>query len=224
MSRNIIKLMLLFTVVVISIKGTAQENDAKEPKLAPIPLEVTLGEEGWTSQLIIDKNFENSDRFGIFSLTYLRANYDNDEYLRESLNLTFLKYDIVKGLSILSGAAYSSHWGFRPYAGGQYAYHTKTFMCALISGVYLTESHNYEAIAMVEYRPEINKMWSLYSRVQGLYNQNSELGKHDRSHAYGRLGVSYKAFSFGGAFNYDCYGPMKIKDHQWGIFVSTLLW
>ena len=223
MKKHSVRILIIAILTSITVRWSCAQEEAPVNHSAPIPLEVTFSDRGWTSQLIIDKNLATHSKFGFFSLSYLRANYDNDDYLRESLNLSFLKYNIVKGLSILSGAAYSSHWGFRPYAGGQYTYLTKTFMCAVISGIYLTESHNYEAIAMVEYHPEINEKWSLYTRAQGLYNQNTEIGKHDRSQAYGRLGVSYKTFSFGGAFNYDCYGPMKLKDHQWGIFVSTIL-
>jgi len=214
-------LLIVFTASVFNWIH-AQEETQVHPS-APIPLEVMFSEKSWNAQLIIDKKFTDESRFGFFALSYLRANYDNDEYLRESLNLTLLKYNIYGGFSILSGSAYSSVWGFRPYVGGQYTYATRKFMCAIITGYYLTESHNYEAIGMIEYRPQINEKWSVYTRAQGLYNQNTETGKHDRSQAYGRLGLSYKTFSFGAAFNYDCYGPMKMEDHQWGVFISTIL-
>ncbi|MFC0877764.1 hypothetical protein ACE01N_14290 [Saccharicrinis sp. FJH2] len=216
--------VLLIIALFVSFPTSAQSKSEAAQTSAPIPLEVVLGTKSWTSQLIIDKKFSPESKLGFFSLSYIKANYDNDEYLRESLNLMLLKYELVKNVSVLSGAAYSSVWGFRPYAGGQYAYMSRTFMCAIISGLYLSESHNYEALAMAEYRPVIKDNWSLYTRAQALYNQNTETGKHDRSHAYGRLGLSYKTFSFGCALNYDWYGPMKMEDHQWGIFISTLLW
>lgn len=203
----------------------SQQEAPKAHKSAPIPLEIFLGEDGWTTQLVIDKKFAKSDKFGYFALSYLRANYDNDNYLRESVNLALLKYDVFKSVSVLSGALYNSHWGFRPYAGAQYAFHSKTFMGLLNSGFHLTETKNFETIAMAEYRPAISKDWSLYTRAQGMYSQNTLVDEHDRSYVYGRVGITYQAFSFGAALNYDWYGygPMKIEDHQWGVFFSTFL-
>lgn len=215
---------VIFILIALAITISVQAQDSLPPQHAtPIPFEIVFTGEGWTSQFILDKKFTGSKDLGIFALSYLRANYDNDEVLRESLNLLLLKYDLYKGFSLTSGAAYFSHWGFRPYVGGQYSFVSKNFMAAVITGYYLTESHNYEAIGMLEYRPALSDKWSLYTRVQGLYNQNTVVGKHDRSHTYVRLGLSYKSFSFGGAYNYDCYGPVKFKDQQWGIFISTLL-
>jgi len=222
--RVVIVFSLLFILnFFISGIAYAQQNEDNPHNSAPIPLEVVLGNKGWTSQLIIDKKFVDDSKLGFFALSFLKANYDNDEYLREYTNLAFLKYDLFKHVSILSGAAYNSQWGFRPYAGGQYTYITRNLMCAIISGFYLTESHNYEALGMAEYRPVIKDYWSLYIRGQALYNHNIETGKHDRSQIYGRLGLGYKDFSFGCAYNYDCYGPTMLKQNQFGLFLSTLL-
>ncbi len=209
--------------LLVSVTVAAQTPEAPSQPSAPIPLEVFFGGESWSSQLVLDKKFGPNSKFGYFGLTYINANYDNDEYLRESVNLSLLKYDVIKNVSILGGALYNSHWGFRPYAGAQYAYHTRTFMGMVTSGFHLTETKNFETIAMLEYRPVLKGAWSLYTRVQGMYSQITETGDHDRSHVYGRLGVSYKKFSFGAGYNYDCYAPVKMTNDKFGIFVSTLL-
>lgn len=222
MKKNFAIILLVTAAFFTTTRLSAQEV-GHAPQTAPIPLEVVFSGDGWTSQMIIDKKFAPNSKFGLFALSYLKANYDNDDYLRESINLAFLKYDIVKNVSLLSGALFNSHWGFRPYAGVQYGYHSKTFMGVVNSGFHLTETQNSESLAIVEYRPAIKGAWSLYTHIQGLYSYNTEIEKHDRSHFYTRLGVSYKTFSFGGAFNYDCYGPQKMKENQFGIFISTLL-
>lgn len=218
-------MLLLLMAVFASHPVHAQDAAAPAPHSAPIPFEVFLGNDGFTSQIIIDKKFNGSNKFGFFGLSFLKADYDNDAYLRESINMAMLKYDLVKNVSIVGGALYNSNWGFRPYAGGQYAYHSRTFMGVLSSGFHLTETHNFESLAIAEYHPQIKDAWSLYTHVQGLYSHLTETGKHDRSFLYSRLGVSYKAFSFGCALNYDWYGngPMKIENHQWGIFISTII-
>ncbi len=223
MRTSIVGSLLFAAAVFTSNWAYAQEDEVNVHKSAPIPLEVVLGNKGWNSQLIVDKKFADESKFGFFALSYLKADYDNDEHLRESINLALAKYDLVKHVSVVSGAAFNSQFGFRPYAGGQYTYINKNFMSAVITGFYLTESHNYEALAMAEYYPAIKGNWSLFTRAQGLYNQNTETGKHDRSHLYGRLGLSYKTFTFGCALNFDWYGPIKMEEHQWGIFVRTIL-
>lgn len=223
MRKPFIITVLICISVFATQKVVAQPNEEHAPGPSPIPLEVTFSEGSWTSQLIIDKKLAPASKFGLFALTYIKANYDNDEYLRESVNLAFLKYDILKGLSVMSGALYNSHWGFRPYAGAQYGFYRKTFMAIVNSGFHLTETQNFESLAIVQYRPHLKGDWSLYTHVQGLYSQNTEAAMHDRSHFYARAGVSYKTYSFGIANNYDCYGPMHITDNKVGIFLSVLL-
>jgi hypothetical protein len=210
----------------LSFSAFAQPPRHNAPsKPAPIPAELFLGTQGWAFQMVVDKKFKDSSRFGIFGLSYLKANYDNEAFLQESLNLALLKYDVYQGISILSGALYSSQWGFRPYAGAQYAYHNRVFMGMVNSGFHLTATGNFETIAMTEYRPTIQGAWSLYIRAQGMYSLNTSIGEHDRSYVYSRLGISYKTYSAGLAFNYDVYGfgAMQLKNHQWGVFISTLL-
>lgn len=219
------KTLILVFATICSLNLSAQQENTAPPKSAPIPVELFMSSKNYTLQLVIDKKFNGSNKLGFFGLSYLRANYDNDKYLEESINLATLKYELFKGISVMSGALINSHWGFRPYAGVQYAYHSKIFMGMVNSGFHLTETKNFETIAMLEYRPAIVGAWSLYTRAQGMYSLNTVAGEHDRSHLYGRIGVSYKAYTIGGALNYDkyLYGPMQIKDHQWGLFLSTLL-
>ena len=225
MKKYCVEMLLVIVAVFMSNLLYAQPDEANAHQSAPIPLEIFLGSDGWTSQLIIDKKFAPDSKFGFFGLSYLKADYDNDQFLRESINLAFLKYDLFKGINLLSGAAFNSNWGFRPYVGGQYGYHSRNFMGVVNSGFQLTETKNFESLAIAEYRPALKGAWSLYTHVQGLYSRNTEVGEHDRSFLYSRLGLSYKTFSFGCALNYDWYGygPMKIENHQFGIFVSTVL-
>ncbi len=223
MKQHIAIIATIIALLYIPSRAQAQPEGGPTPQIAPIPWELTFTGSTWTSQLIIDKKFTPDGNLGLFALTYIKANYDNDHFLQESANLAMLKYDVYKNFSVLSGALVNSNWGFRPYAGAQYAYHTRTFMGFINSGFHLTETKNFETIAMLEYRPPINETWSVYSRLQGMYSQNTVDGTHDRSHIYGRLGLSYKTFSLGAAYNYDCYGPIHLTDSQFGVFVSALI-
>ena len=224
MKINTVRKLLFLVAVSFTQITHAQPTEPRPHPTSPIPAEVAFGADGWSLQLIIDKKIAADSRFGFFALSYLRADYDNDQNKRESMNLALIKYDLIKHVSLLSGAIVNSQWGFRPYAGSQFSLFGKNFMGALITGTFLTETHNYEALAMAEYTPAIAGNWSLFTRVQGLYNQNSETGKHDRSHLYGRLGLSYNGFTFGGAVNFDWFGPEKIEERLFGVFVRTMLW
>lgn len=225
MRAKIVGILLLFIAAFISKEVEAQETEGNVPHSAPVPVEIFLGSKGWTSQVIVDKKLAPNSKFGFFGLSFLKADYDNAEFLRESINLAFLKYNLFKNVSVLSGVEFNSQWGFRPYVGGQYAYHSRYFTGVINSGFQLTETKNFESLAIAEYRPTIKGAWSLYTHVQGLYSQNTQIGEHDRSFLYSRLGVSYKTFSFGCALDNDWYGygPMKVKTHQFGIFISTIL-
>ncbi len=218
-------IITLLFVALFSNQLKAQEPNTPPHGSAPIPLEVFLGGETYTSQLVLDRKFGPNSKLGYFGLTYINANYDNKaEGFSESVNLSFLKYNLFKNISVLSGAMYNSHWGFRPYAGAQYMYHSRTVMGMVTSGFHLTETKNFEVIGMLEYRPVIKDDWSLYTRAQGMYSMiTSTKAVHDRSHIYMRLGVSYKNYSFGAAYNYDCYSPAKMTNECFGIFLGVLM-
>lgn len=223
MYTKLMKNIFAVCIILLSNSMYAQTSIDSAAAPVPIPVEISLNTEGWTSQLILDRKFAPDSKFGLFALSYLRADYDNDSPLQESVNLVFAKFDFFKGFGILSGAAYNSHWGFRPYAGGQYTFANRLVMCSLVSGFYLTDTYNYETLAIIEYHPKLKGAWSLYSRAQGIYNLNTQTTKHDRSYLYGRLGLKYKTVFWGAALNCDWYGPMKLNDTQLGGFIGTLL-
>ena len=99
--------------------GYAQQSESQPQNDSPIPVELTTNLNGWTFQMVVDKKLNNCDHLGIFALSYLRGNYNNEPFLQESTNLALLKYELWKGFSVLSGALFNYHWGLRPYAGLQ---------------------------------------------------------------------------------------------------------
>jgi len=100
------------------------------------------------------------------------------------MNPAFITYDMLRGFGLVSGVALNSARGLRPYSGLQYLYANQHFFAMVIPGFYLTESHKFETIEIVEYRPPIKNDWSLYSWLEGLYNVDMETKKHDRSFIY----------------------------------------
>lgn len=204
--------------LLITTQAIAQEEHKESNHSAPIPIDVFFGNNRFVSQFIISKKFTDTSRFGFLASSFIAADYENDKTQNESMNVALINYEILKGFSVVSGAALNSQWGFRPFAGVQYVYANKEFMAFVMPGFYLTESNNFETIGFVESRPQIKNDWALFTRLEGQYNLDMDTKKHDRSHIYGRLGLSYKTFSFGLASNYDWYGPFQDKKENFGVF------
>jgi hypothetical protein len=216
------KLLFIISALLFSIMTVAQDSGAKPPPgSAPIPVEVFFGNNRFVSQITMTKQIPGSNRFGLIAYSYIAASYDNDLSENESMNVMFLSYEIYKGFGLISGAALNSYWGFRPFAGAKYFYANKTFLAMLSSGFYLTESNNFETRAVVQYRPHLKGNWALYTRVEGLYNEDMDTKKHDRSYIYARLGLNYKTVSFGFATDFDWYGPSKVSRENYGVFISV---
>ncbi len=218
--KTVTKLLIYIITLFFSSVVIAQDSGAKPQGSPPIPIEVFFGNDRFVSQITINKKFTSSTKFGVLVSSYFAADYENDLRKNESMNILLLSYDIYKGLGVTSGAALNSKWGFRPFSGGLYSYADKTFFTLISSGFYLTESNNFESKVVLQYKPKLNDVWSLYSRVEFLFNQDMDTKKHERSALYGRLGLNYKAFNFGFATNYDWYGPVKFSRENYGVFIS----
>ena len=218
------KSILLISVMII-VSNIAVAQDSIQPKrISPsIPIELMAGNNRLVFQLIINKYFSPKTKFGFFSVSALAADYKNERTNNDFLNIALLNYEIVKGFKVAAGIAANSTWGFRPMAGLQYIFANPKFLVVIMPSFYLTETHNFEPLVILEYKPKLKNNWSLYSRLQGLYSHNLSTNKHDRSYGNARLGVSYKKFGFGFATNLDWYGPMKIFKQNYGIFLRTSL-
>lgn len=214
------KFLFFISVLLFSTGVVAQDSaPLAPPSSAPIPVEVFFGNNRFVSQFTMNKKFTGSERFGLIANSYIAASYDNDKTKNESMNFLYLNYKIYKGFGLVGGAALNSHWGFRPFSGAMYSYANKTFFAMLLSGFYLTESHNFESKVIIQYKPHIKGKWSIYSRLEALYNQDMDTNKHDRSYLYGRFGLNHKNIGFGLATNYDRYGPFKASRENFGIFI-----
>ena len=213
-------LLFFITVLFFSTTVTSQDSAKVSRPSAPIPVDLFFGNHRFVADVLVNKKFSESNKFGFLASTYFAADYKNDLRENESMNVLLLTYDIYKGLGAVGGAALNSRWGFRPFAGGQYVYGNTSFMAMLSSGFYLTQSHNSESRSIIQYKYPLKGNWALYSRLQGLFNLDMDTKNHERSSVYGRLGLNYKAYGFGFATNLDWYGPKKILKENYGVFVS----
>ena len=218
--KTVTRLFIYISILLFTTVAVAQDAAPAPQPSRPVPVEVFFGNDRVVTQITLIKKFSGSNRFGLLASTYYAADYENELRNNESMNVLLLTYDIYKGLGVVSGAALNSKWGFRPFAGGMYSYGNRAFSTAFSSGFYLTESNNFESKGMVQYRHPLKDNWSLYTRLEGLFNLDMDTKKHDRGQLYGRLGVGYKAVGFGFATNLDWYGPNKVFKENYGVYVS----
>ncbi len=173
--------------------------------------------------MTVSRHFSSKTRFGFFNVTNFIGDYATTAQHNEYLSQAFVTVDIWKGFAVNAGGAMQSVTGFRPSAGIQYVYASQRILALVLPRFDLTQTHNFETFALLEYKPKFSPQWGLYTRAQGLYNYNSDLGFHERSYAWLRVGVSYKQYAFGLGANFDFYGPAKVNQNSFGGFVRAEL-
>ena len=109
--------------------------------------------------------------------------------------------------------------GFSPIIGPQHNYASGKVLAITVLSYFLNGNHDLKLFGLYEYKPTINENWSIYSRLQFVYNQNLIEGSHNRSYLYLRGGVKKNSLIFGIAANFDWIGQNKIYKDNYGVFV-----
>lgn len=213
------QLLIVFIIYFNQYLAFAQGEVSEKVTSSPIPAEVMVGNDRLTYQIVVNKGFSQKSKFGFLTVSTFAVDYENNKADNDYMTPVFLNYKITQGFGVTSGVAVNSNWGFRPFIGLQYIYANQKILALVIPSFYLTESHNFETLALIEYKPKLNNRLGLYSRLQILMSQNMESDHHDRSYIYGRIGLSYKRVGFGLGTNLDWYGPLKLQKENYGVFV-----
>ena len=182
----------------------------------------SLQNRGMAFQMIIDKKFKSVPKLGFFSVTSLMGEW-NDDSINDYMTQGSLTYEIAKGLKLAGGFHITPVKGMRPIAGLIYTKANRTWLFVANSRIDFSNDTSIEGLVLVEYKPEINKDWNFYSRLQALYEHSTAIGKQTRSYLMARAGISYKEFTFGLGTNIDYYGPAKHNENSFGVFGGALL-
>ncbi len=200
----------------------SQNETAPIVKNPPVTAETMFSNNGVHFQTIINKKLASAPKFGLFALGDILGKWDNsktDNYMIQGK----LTYRVVKGLDAIGGFHMASGIGARPSLGAMYTYSNPNLIVLFNPNYNIDDVGNVEGFLMGEYKPKISEIWRFYSRVQGLYVHTTDGSLHSRSYARLRLGLSYKEFSFGVSTNFDYYGPGKINENSYGVFITTAL-
>lgn len=189
----------------------------------PVIFEALAGNKRFASQMMVNKAFEESSKFGFFSVANISSKW-SESTSKDAMIQANITFEVIKNLRILGGSHYTPTTGLRPTAGLIYSVNFNDFLFTVNPRfIGFSKSSIAEGFAMVEYKPKINENWRGYSRIQGLYSQTIKDGEHARSYLMLRLGMSYRLITFGAGANFDSYGPFKESKQNYGVFASARL-
>lgn len=185
----------------------------------PIPVEVLFGNNQLNYQTTVKKLFAPESRFGFFSLATYTADYKNDLSENSLLIEGQLSYTIKSGFGVMAGTIINSVTGFSPIVGPQHTYASRQVLAVTIASLFINENNNFNIFGLYEYKPPIGKKWTLYNRLQFLYNHSLKYDIHNRSYLFLRTGLKKDAFVFGLGANLDQFGPQKEFEDNYGVFI-----
>lgn len=187
----------------------------------PVPVEVFFGNEQLYFQLVVKRRFSLESRFSYFTVATYSATYDQSAVnSRASITIPVqFSYEVGSGFGIMAGTDINSEGGFSAIAGPQHSYASRKFLAVTVASVFLNEDRDFKIFGLYEYTPPINDTWSLYSRLQFIYNHSWKQGLHNKSYLYLRTGIQKGPVIFGLAANLEQSGPEENFDENYGIFM-----
>ena len=211
-----------FLIIILFI-GFGLESKAQESIQKPIPIEMVIGNNRLGLQTIINKNLPESKRFSFFSVTNFENDYSNNANSLDFINNSQISFEVYKGFGISTGGNINKITGLSPTIGLQYVFVNPKWLFVITPTIILTKGNTASVLSLLEYKPKLTEQLKIYSRIQGLYNQNIELDIHERSYLQLRLGLEYRKYQFGLASNFDYFGPNRSFKENYGIFIRANL-
>lgn len=216
--KNLHKIGLIATFVILMILGP-KTRILSQSFTPPIPVEVFFGHNSIYSQTVVKRSFSPESKFSFFGLATYTADYQNDHHENRMIMINQVSYNLGKGFGIMGGIDMNSVVGFSPIVGPQHNYASRKFLAVTVLSYFLNEDSDLKLFGLYEYTPEINENWSMYNRIQFIYNQSLAEGSHNISYLYLRTGLQKRSFIFGLAANIDQAGPQRRFGDNYGLFV-----
>lgn len=215
-------LLILFTVA-FNIKDSGAQDKKINTGADVVSVEEMIGDKRQYLQLMVNKVFVEKKGIGFLSISAYAADYKSNLNNNEFQSTALIYHHLFNGISVNSGASFTSFEGLKNFVGLQYVYQSKNVFLIYMPSYYFLNSSKISNLAVIDFKPSINENWSFYSRLQLHYNHDLKNGSHYRSYVYSRLGLTYKYFSFGLAHNYDRYRADKVIKNNYGVFLKLNL-
>jgi hypothetical protein len=199
-------------------QGLDQAPAAPVP-VEPIPVELVIGHNRFGFQFVMNKKFSPSSRFSFLNANIFASDYNNSRDNLDLVAVAQIGYDLYKGFGPTVGLSVNSVAGLSPTAGVQYVFVNKEILLVLTPTIEVSQPNNIQGLIIGEYRPTLSCKVDLFSRIQALYNYDTNNEFHQRSYIQLRLGAGIGKYQFGPAMNLDYYGPEKVFKGNYGAFV-----
>jgi hypothetical protein len=193
---------------------------AQGPPAPPTPVELMFGHERMDFQLVFKRNFTPQSKFSLLAIAVFSENYAKEKRIGDSVVIPFqVNYALGKsGISLAAGAEANSVAGLGTTLGMTHSFANKKWLAISVLNYQLGESKEVKLFGLYEFKPAITETWSLYTRVQFVYNHSLAETAHNRSFLYFRAGLKKGPLGFGLGANFDQYGPAKIARDNYGVF------
>jgi hypothetical protein len=214
-----IGLIVMFLEGGTDLKAQNQDTSIVQFHDPPIPVEAFFGNNGMYYQTNAKKTFTPYSRFSFFSLATFTADYGNDLFKNRMLIEAQISYSIKAGFGMMIGTDINAVTGFSTITGPQHIYTSRKVLTVTIASFFLNEKRDFKLFGLYEFKPLLRGRWFLYNRVQFIYNHSLKEGVHNRSYIYFRSGLKKEALVFGLGANLDQFGPTKIFEDNFGLFI-----
>lgn len=220
-SRQKAQFLTLTSLITLVFFGYAEKSQAQIKTFTPpTPLELVIGHEQLNFQLVVKRRFSPESKFDLLVISVFSENWDKDDELGNSILIPFqASYRIgQKGFSFAAGGEANSVVGFSPTTGVTHNYVSRKILAISVLNYFINESQDLKFFGLYEYKPPINETWSVYSRLQLVYNHSLAENEHNRSFLYLRVGLEKGPLGFGLGANWDQFGSEKATKSNFGIF------
>lgn len=223
------KSILLLMMVLSTLVSRSQEQKSQAAPTPPpaIPIEFLPGSDRFYYQAIISRDIPlTNGKLRFISITNYATEYKNENAKdNDFTSVNILSYKLGKHIGVGPSAANVAGLGWIPSLGFQFGWRKPSWSLIFNPAISINKNTNTNNVLVAEYFPEISKdhHWRLYTRLQALYIHDLKNDAHSRSQYFGRLGVSYKQFTFGAAANIDYYGATKREKQNFGPFLRATL-
>ncbi|MBC6367955.1 hypothetical protein [Algoriphagus sp. AK58] len=221
MSPRFTKLTFSFLLLIFSLFSILPTSAlAQGPPAPPTPVELMFGHERLDFQMVFKRNFAPQSKFSLLAIAVFSENYVKERRVGDSMVMPFqVNYALgKKGFFLAAGAEANSVAGFGTTLGLTHGYASKKWLAISVLNYQLGESKDVKLFGLYEYKPMLNEAWSIYSRLQFVYNYTLAEDHHNRSFLYLRAGLKKGPLGFGIGANWDQYGPDKISRDNYGLF------
>jgi hypothetical protein len=182
----------------------------------PIPVELMVGNQYSTINLVVSKQFAEASKLGFFHLNSLTMHHD-DKNKNDLALQNLLFYEFKESFRITGGAFYSTKPGFSPTAGLQYLNIGKKWFILLSPRVNIENDPSVNMFTIIRYKTRVNEKAGLYASLQAL-NIFDGYG-HIKSYQWFRAGIDLRGTQLGLAANFDEFGPDASLTSSYGIFL-----